>query len=80
MLPIVKKEFIARIQEEIIEGSFVEPEPDSSTIGLREKKRDIVKENKVINTAEDDSEPPSLPIPSWIVFQKIPRFMSSWTI
>ena len=72
MLPIVKKEFIARIQEEIIEGSFVEPEPDSSTVGLREKKRDIVKDNSVIATAEDDSEPPSLPIPSWIVFQITP--------
>lgn len=78
MLPIVKKEFIARIQEEIIEGSFLEPEPDASTVGLREKKREMVKENKVIATAEEELDRPSLPIPSWIVCQKYARFMSSW--
>lgn len=69
MLPVVKKEFISRIQEEIIKGSFLEPEHDVSIQGLREKKREITKENTIITTAEDESDTLKYPIPTWIVFQ-----------
>lgn len=68
MLPVVKKEFISRIQEEIIKGSFLEPEHDVSIQGLREKKREITKDNTIITTAEDESDTLKYPIPTWIVF------------
>ena len=68
LLPTIKKEFIARIQEEIIQGSYLPLEPDSSLQGLKEKKKAMVKDNQIIQTAETDDEELSLPIPSWIVF------------
>ena len=65
--PTIKKEFIARIQEEIIQGSYLPLEPDPSLQGLKEKKKAMVKDNQIIQTAETDDEELSLPIPSWIV-------------
>lgn len=67
MLPVVKKEFISRIQEEIIKGSFVEPDHDMSIEGLRDKKREITKDNAIIKSAEDESETLKYPIPTWIM-------------
>ena len=66
LLPVVKKEFIARIQEELIKGSFVPPENDLSLQGLPAKKRAITANNQIIHSAEDDTTM-KLPIPSWIV-------------
>ena len=71
MLPVVKKEFISRIQEEIIKGSFVEPEHDVSIQDLRDKKREITKDNTIITSAENELETMKYPIPTWIVFQKL---------
>ena len=71
MLPVVKKEFISCIQEEIIKGSFVEPDHDMSIEGLRDKKREITKDNAIIKSAEDESETLKYPIPTWIVLQKL---------
>ena len=67
MLPTIKKEFIARIQEEIIKGSFLPIESDPSLMGLDEKKRSLTQENSIIHTADSDDEPLPLPIPQWIV-------------
>lgn len=66
LLPVVKKEFIARIQEELIKGSFLPPENDLSLQGLSAKKRAITANNQIIHSAEDET-PMKLPIPSWIM-------------
>ncbi|KAK8824607.1 hypothetical protein WA577_007003 [Blastocystis sp. JDR] len=67
LLPVVKKEFIARLQEEMIKGSFRPIAKDTSLLGLREKRADMTKDNTVIQTAENAADTLLYPLPSWIV-------------
>lgn len=67
MLSTIKKEFISRIQEEIIEGSFLPLDPDPSLTGLGEKKKEMVKDNEIIQSADTEEGSIDIPIPSWIV-------------
>lgn len=67
MLSTIKKEFISRIQEEIIEGSFLPLDPDPSLTGLDEKKKEMVKDNEIIQSADTEEGSIDIPIPSWIV-------------
>lgn len=67
MLSTIKKEFISRIQEEIIEGSFLPLDPDPSLTGLSEKKKEMVKDNEIIQSADTEEGSIDIPIPSWIV-------------
>ena len=53
---MVKKEFIARLQEEMIKGSFRPIAKDTSLLGLREKRADMTKDNTVIQTAENAAD------------------------
>lgn len=66
-MPVVKKEFIARLQEEMIKGSFRPIAKDTSLLGLREKRADMTKDNTVIQTAENAADTLLYPLPSWIV-------------
>lgn len=65
---MVKKEFIARLQEEIIKGSFRPVAKDTSLLGLQEKRADMTKDNKIIQTAENKEDTLLYPLPSWIVW------------
>lgn len=67
LLSTIKKEFISRIQEEIIEGSFLPLDPDPSLTGLGEKKKEMVKDNEIIQSADTEEGSIDIPIPSWIV-------------
>ena len=64
---MVKKEFIARLQEEIIKGSFRPVANDTSLLGLKEKRADMTKDNTVIQTAENKADTLLYPLPRWIV-------------
>ena len=64
---MVKKEFIARLQEEMIKGSFRPIAKDTSLLGLREKRADMTKDNTVIQTVENAADTLLYPLPSWIV-------------